>query len=146
MPSYDFKCVDCGWRGVLSFRTYAEYDTAAKQCPRCQSLNMMRTIKRVAVLKGRPAKTEHGADLTDDTAFQALMNAENDPAALGRVMRQLGEESGEPLAGEFTEVVERLERGEDPKKIEKSLAEQSPSFATDHGLGGDAPLPYSDLE
>jgi hypothetical protein len=48
---------------------------------------------------------------------------ENDPKSLGRWMRKMSAETGEDLGPEFGEVVGRLESGESPDAIEKSMPE-----------------------
>ena len=45
---------------------------------------------------------------------------------MARWMRKMGQEIGEDLGGEFNEVIDRLEAGEDPDSIEQSIP----------GLGG----------
>lgn len=63
---------------------------------------------------------------------------ENDPRSLGRWMRkmsaQMGAEAGEDLGPEFDEVVGRLEAGESPEEIEKTMPE-----LMGEGDGGDLP-------
>lgn len=56
--------------------------------------------------------------LMDDPAIEAL---ENDPRAMGQFMRRMNREMGEDLGDEFHEVVNRLERGESPESIERSM-------------------------
>jgi hypothetical protein len=58
---------------------------------------------------------------------------ENDPKSLGRWMRKMSEETGEDLGPEFDEVVGRLESGEDPESIERSI----PDLMGDGGEGFD---------
>jgi hypothetical protein len=53
----------------------------------------------------------------------------DDPRAMARMMRQMGEETGEDLGPEFDEVMGRLEKGQSPEDIERELP--------DMGLGGD---------
>lgn len=48
---------------------------------------------------------------------------ENDPKSMARMMKKLGGEMGEDLGPEFSEMVDRLEAGEDPEEIEKSMGE-----------------------
>jgi putative FmdB family regulatory protein len=116
VPSYDYRCEDCKRRVVLTFRTYAEYDTAVKTCPRCGGAHLTRLISRVAVAKSEESRL---SSLEDDAALDDLADA--DPATLGRYMRRMGSEMGEDLGDEFNEVVNRLERGEDPESIEASM-------------------------
>jgi Flp pilus assembly protein TadB len=40
---------------------------------------------------------------------------------MARMMRKMGSELGEDMPGEFDEVVDRLEAGEDPDDIEESM-------------------------
>ena len=46
---------------------------------------------------------------------------ESDPKSMARMMKKMGNEMGEDLGPEFSEVVDRLEAGEDPESIESSL-------------------------
>ena len=54
----------------------------------------------------------------DVSGFEGL---EDDPKALGRVMRKMGKEMGEELPPEFDDVVGRLEAGQSPEEIESAL-------------------------
>ncbi|MEZ4769164.1 MAG: hypothetical protein R2844_12160 [Caldilineales bacterium] len=58
-------------------------------------------------------------DMADPSAFGDL--DENDPRSIGRWMRRMSEETGEPVDGEFSEVIDRLEAGESPESIEQSM-------------------------
>ena len=46
---------------------------------------------------------------------------EEDPKALGRMMRKMGKEMGEELPAEFDDVVDRLEAGQSPEEIESAM-------------------------
>jgi len=52
-----------------------------------------------------------------------LEGLENDPQALGRMMRKMGREIGEDKPPEFDDVVERLESGQSPEEIESAMPE-----------------------
>ena len=127
MPYYDFRCQDCRQR-IRLFYTFAEYDTAAPTCGRCQSKNLNRIISRVALAKSEDARMDSFAD---DSALAGL--DEEDPRALGQFMRKMSREMGEDLGDEFGEVVDRLESGESPEEIEKALPDLA---ADDGGMGG----------
>jgi hypothetical protein len=43
---------------------------------------------------------------------------ENDPRAMGRMMRRMSELTGEKIDGEMEEVVRKLEEGTDPETLE----------------------------
>ncbi len=115
MPYYDYQCQDCR-RRVRLFMTYAEYGRSQPACPHCQSLSLKRRIGRIALAKSEDARMDA---MMDDSALANL--DENDPKALGRFMRQMSHEMGEDLGDEFSEVVGRLESGESPESIEKSM-------------------------
>ena len=47
---------------------------------------------------------------------------ENDPRAMGRMMRRMAELTGEKIDGEMEEVVRKLEEGADPERWRSSWA------------------------
>lgn len=57
--------------------------------------------------------------MADD--FSGFEGLENDPKAMGQMMRKMGKEMGEELPPEFDEVVDRLESGQSPEDIEKAI-------------------------
>jgi hypothetical protein len=108
--------------------TYAEYGTRPLTCPNCGSKNVRRRMPRVRVAKSDESRMDSLAgDFSDPSALAGL---ENDPQALGRMMRKMGKELGEETPPEFSEVVDRLEKGQSPEEIEKEL----PDLGA--GLGG----------
>ena len=119
MPYYEYRCLDCN-RKVRLFFTYAQYDSATPVCPSCDSQNLRRLITRVAVSRSEDARL---TSLEDDSFLSGL--DEEDPRALGRAMRRMNQEMDEDLGPEFNEVVERLESGQSPEAIEKSMPELS---------------------
>ena len=46
---------------------------------------------------------------------------ENDPRAMGRMMRRMAEMTGEKIDGEMEEVVRKLEEGADPEALEEQM-------------------------
>jgi len=126
MPIYEYTCLACG-KAVRLFMTFAEYDQAQPACPHCDSMQLRRRINRVAVAKSEDSRMDA---LMDDSALAGL--DEEDPRALGRFMRRMGNEMGEDMGDEFSEVVDRLEKGESPDSIEESMP--------DLGSGMDAGL------
>ena len=57
--------------------------------------------------------------MADD--FSGFEGLEDDPKAMGQVMRKMGKQMGEELPPEFGEVVDRLESGQSPEDIEKAI-------------------------
>ena len=73
----------------------------------------------VRLVKSDAARADSLAE--DFTEPSDLAGLENDPQAMGRVMRKMGNQMGEELPPEFNEVVDRLEKGQSPESIEKDL-------------------------
>jgi len=117
MPYYDFRCNTCHKRFEV-FLTYAEFDQEKVSCPYCNSDNLTRLIRRVRISRGNSISLEN----LDDN--QMLEDLEQDPRKLGQMMRELSHETGEELGPEFDDVVERLERGENPEEIANSLPDE----------------------
>ncbi len=129
MPLYDYVCPDCGQRFEI-FLTYKEYGKKPVACPHCKSRNVRRRVPRVRVAKSEDSRMDSLAgDFSDPSALAGL---ENDPQAMGRMMRKMGREMGEEMPPEFDEVVDRLEKGENPDDIEKSM----PDLGAGPGPGG----------
>lgn len=114
MPTYDYICTDCHKRFDV-FLSYKDYGVKPVACSHCGSANVLRRVPRVRVLKSDEARMEA---LADPSKLGAL---DDDPVALGRMMRQMGSEMGEDLPPEFDDVVDRLEAGQSPEQIESAL-------------------------
>ncbi len=129
MPLYDFRCPDCGRKVTLFYKTFAAYEQAeAHTCPRCGGQRLKRRIGRVAIAKSEDARL----DALSDDAMLANLD-EDDPRAVGQLMRRMSREMGEDLGEEFDEVVDRLEKGQPPEEIEAAM----PGLADD-AAGSDA--------
>jgi putative FmdB family regulatory protein len=115
MPTYDFLCNNCNQRFEV-FLTYAEYGKKTVTCTHCKSKNVRRRMTRVRIAKSEESRMESMAD--DFSGFEGM---EEDPKAMGRMMRKMGKEMGEDLPPEFDEVVDRLEAGQSPEDVEKAL-------------------------
>lgn len=126
MPTYQYKCLN-GRKRFEVYMTYSEYGTRTVQCAHCQSENVQRRIGRIRFARSEESRLE---ELADPSKLEGL---EDDPKALGKMMRQMSHEMGEELGPEFDEVVDRLESGQSPEDIEESL----PDLGNDSGgFGG----------
>ena len=85
--------------------------------------------------KVRIAKSEENRmeSMVDESALEGL---ENDPKALGQMMKKMGKEMGEDLPPELDDVVDRLEAGQSPEEIESAM----PDLGADAPGGGDDDL------
>ncbi len=71
--------------------------------------------------KVRIAKSEDSRMTSVSDSVSNLDGLDEDPKALGQMMRKMGKEMGEELPPEFNEVVGRLEAGQSPEEIETAL-------------------------
>ena len=126
MPYYDYRCLNCKRRFSLYF-TFDEYGKQAVKCPHCSSDQVQRRIGRVRFARSEDSRLE---DLADPSSLDGL---EDDPRALGKMMRRMGREMGEDLDPEFDEVIGRLEAGQSPEDIEKDLPDLG-------GMDSDRPI------
>jgi len=117
MPTYEYLCEECHKRFAV-FLSYSEYDQAEVHCPECGSKKVRRRIGRIRIAKSGESSLEN---LMDDPS--SLEGIEEDPKAMGRLMRQMQSELGEDVGPEFDEVVSRLEKGQDPEQIEREMPE-----------------------
>jgi putative FmdB family regulatory protein len=116
MPFYQYVCMNCRKRFDL-FMSYSEYGTRAVHCPHCASDRVRRRIGRIRVARSEESRLEN---LADPGSLEGL---DEDPQALGRMMRKMSREMGEEMGPEFDEVIDRLEAGQSPEDIEKAVPE-----------------------
>ena len=130
MPTYEYRCTDCNQIFEV-FQTYQEYGDQSVSCPKCASSLIRRIIKPIRIARSEENRLESMADP------EQLAGLEDDPQALGKMMRRMSRELGEDMGPEFDEVVDRLEKGQSPEDIEKDLP--------DLGSGGVGLDPSLDL-
>jgi putative FmdB family regulatory protein len=126
MPYYQYRCLNCRKRFEL-YLSYSEYGEKAVHCPHCASEQVQRRIGRIRIAKSEDSRLD---SLTDPSGLEGI---ENDPRALGKMMRKMSNEMGEDVGPEFDEVVDRLEAGQSPEDIEKAI----PDLEGGMGGGGD---------
>ncbi len=135
MPIYEYRCPNCKKKVSIFFRSLSGVDHASARCPHCGSGGLMRLMSRVRVIRGSSKSTDSdGGDFADDM-LDGL--DENDPRSMGRLMRTMAAESGEEMPPEFDEVVGRLEKGDSPEDIEKSMPELGEMGSGEGGSAAD---------
>jgi hypothetical protein len=132
MPIYEFFCPDNNRIYQFYARTLAQGRTVPK-CPDNPKFRMRKVVSTFAVggaPAGEGAPEAPGAGAPGDSRMEAAMGAmerefssvdENDPRAMGRMMRRMAEITGERIGGDMEEVVRRLEEGADPESLEDQL-------------------------
>jgi len=114
MPIYQYRCLNCKKRFDI-FLSYKDYGLKSVLCPHCASDQVQRRIGRIRIAKSEENRLD---SLTDPSGLEGI---ENDPRAMGKMMRKMSNEMGEDVGPEFNEVVDRLEAGQSPEDIEKAI-------------------------
>ena len=112
MPIYEYICNPCNKRVNLFFRSYDEASRNTAICPDCDNKDLRRLISVSSISSGK-----------NSTSEQKI--SPNNPHLLAQKMRSSMRKSGKDYGNEFNEVVHRLEKGENPNSIEKSLRKRS---------------------
>ncbi|QYM77650.1 FmdB family transcriptional regulator [Horticoccus luteus] len=138
MPIYEYYCPDNHTIYQFFAKTLAQGQTVPK-CPENPKFRMRKIVSAFAINTGGK-RIEDGTNPDPSAAFgggeqgdprmDAAMGAmekefanvdENDPRAMGRMMRRMAELTGEKIDGEMEEVVRKLEEGADPDSLEEQL-------------------------
>jgi hypothetical protein len=158
MPIYEYYCPENNKIYSFYAKTLAQGQTTPP-CPDNPAYHLRKIISPFAVSgrKRQAAGPEGegsgpgpggapGGDPGEDARMEAAMSAmegefanvdENDPRAMGRMMRRMAELTGEKLDGQMDEVVRKLEEGADPDKLESEMGD-----AFGGPEGGDPDDPY----
>lgn len=131
MPIYEYYCPDNNTIYQFFAKTLAQ-GRKVPPCPDNPKFRMEKIVSAFAVTKGakEPAAAPDGAGSGEDARLDAAMQAmesefsgvdENDPKAMGRMMRRMAELSGEKMDAEMEEMVRKLEEGADPEALEDQL-------------------------
>lgn len=115
MPSYEFRCKECGTAFTLTYKTMKAYEEdAGKHCPQCAGTALARVITRVAVKAA-------SRDYTRMSSSEMLnVFSSGDSRAVGEMFQQVaGTHPG--MATEYHDATQRLLKGESMDSVEKSL-------------------------
>jgi hypothetical protein len=150
MPIYEYYCPDNHTIYQFFAKTLAQGRTIPV-CPDNPKFRMEKAVSAFAVTtKGKSPADSNGGDAAaatdpaEDARMEAAMGAmerefssvdENDPRAMGRMMRRMAEMTGEKIDGEMEQLVRKLEEGADPDSLEDQLSTDSPDQA-----GGSEPI------
>ena len=165
MPIYEYYCPDNNRIYQFFAKTLAQGESTPK-CPDNPDFTMVKMVSGFAIGGATkkstgepPAAGDGGAEPgpgaagdpgggpgeADDPRMEAAFSQleremesidENDPRAMGRMMRRMSELTGEKLDGEMEEMVRKLEEGEDPEKLEEQFGDMMGEGGPDDEMGG----------
>ncbi len=140
MPVYEFYCRRCNT--VYNFFSRSVNTDKIPRCPSCKTVRLRRQMSLFANLsggKGEKGEGDEGMSPIDEAKMEkalAMMAREagtmneDDPHRAAMLMRKLADATGIAMGPGMEEALSRLERGEDPDKIEEEmgaiLAEEEP--------------------
>jgi len=132
MPIYEFYCKKCNT--VYKFYSRTIDTTTVPRCPTCKRVKLERIFSSFATFSKRDKESgpEAGVPDIDETKLERAMAMiekeagsmdENDPAQAADLMRKLTDAAGISMGEGMEEALARMERGEDPDKIEEDLGD-----------------------
>ncbi|MCP4350946.1 MAG: zinc ribbon domain-containing protein [Desulfobacterales bacterium] len=130
MPIYEFYCEDCNT--IFNFFSKTVNTAKTPQCPKCKT----KTLTRQVSLFAFTGKAKEDSDIDDipfderkmEQAMQMLtkeadkMN-EDDPRQAADLMRKLSDMTGLKLGQGIDEALRRMEKGDDPDRIEAEMGD-----------------------
>lgn len=148
MPIYEFACPKC--RRIYSFLSKRIQQDRLPACPKCGCQSMIKQMSGFAMLKGVAEPTATGAGDSDaepmpdidEAKMERVMSElerdmghldENNPRHVAHMMKKMKEvlPSG-TVPKELDVAIRRLEKGEDPEKVEADMGDVLSQF-----MGGD---------
>ena len=133
MPIYEFYCRKCDT--VYNFFSRSANTEKVPLCPHCQTVRLKRQVSLFAKISGKNAGggSEEGAQPPLDEAKMEKAMAmlareserinEDDPRQAAQLMRKLTDTAGINMGQGMEEALSRLEKGEDPDKIEAEMGD-----------------------
>lgn len=135
MPFYEFYCPNC--HVIFNYFARRVNTTSRPDCPRCERPELERKASVFAISRGgRDSEVDDGMDglpaNLDEAALEKAMGAmagdldkldENDPKAMGQMMRKLFDATGLKPNSEMQEALRRIESGEDPDQVEADMGD-----------------------
>ncbi|MBF0121581.1 MAG: zinc ribbon domain-containing protein [Desulfobacterales bacterium] len=130
MPIYEFYCPSCNT--IFNFFSKTVNTAKIPNCPKCLTSSLTKQMSMFA-FTGK-AKEDGGMDNLpiDESNMEKAMNLlagqadkidENDPRQAANLMRKLSDMTGIKLGQGMEEALSRMERGEDPDKIEAEMGD-----------------------
>lgn len=156
MPIYEFYCEKC--HTVFSFFSRGVNTTKIPDCPKCRRMLRRQMSLFAKVTRGKEEPAEDGMPPLDEAKMEKAMAMlageaekinEDDPRQAAQLMRKLTDATGLSLGAGMEEALHRLEKGEDPDRIEEEmgdLLEEGEPFVVEGraGKGSRKPRPSVD--
>jgi putative FmdB family regulatory protein len=129
MPIYEFYCKNCNT--IYKFFSRTVNTEKIPNCPNCRNAKLKRQISLFAISSGKKEE-ESGMPQIDESKMERAMGMlareadkidEDDPRQAAQLMRRLSDATGMRMGPGMEEALHRLEKGEDPEKIEQEIGD-----------------------
>lgn len=133
MPIYEFYCGNCNT--IYNFFSKSVNTEKVPSCPKCKDTALRRKVSLFAAITGKSKDEGDGEDGMPpmdeskmEKAFAMLASEagkinEDDPRQAARLMRKLSEATGLRMGSGMEEALSRMERGDDPDRIEQEMGD-----------------------
>ncbi|GAK58755.1 hypothetical cytosolic protein [Candidatus Vecturithrix granuli] len=133
MPIYEFYCEQCNT--IYNFFSRRINTEKIPDCPKCQDVKLQRKVSLFAAISNRgDSSGEMEADMPpiDEAKMEKAMGMlareaehinEDDPRQAAQLMRKLSDATGLKMGSAMEEALSRMERGEDPDKVEAEMGD-----------------------
>jgi len=130
MPIYEFYCRKCNT--VYNFFSRRMNTEKIPTCPRCKTVRLKRQMSVFSRISPKGEDREEDYPPLDEARMEKAMEmlageaegiSEDNPRDAVRLMRKLSEAAGMTLSPAMEEALARMERGEDPEKIEEEMGD-----------------------
>ena len=130
MPVYEFFCEPCNT--VFNFFSRSVNTTKIPACPRCRGRLKRQMSLFAKVSRGSEEPADDGMPPLDEAKMEKAMAmlageaekiSEDDPRQAAQLMRKLTDATGLSLGAGMEEALHRLEKGEDPDRIEAEMGD-----------------------
>ncbi len=150
MPIYEFACPKC--RKIFSFLSKRMNPDRSPVCPKCGNKKLKKEVSQFAAIKGGKKSADcEGApgddmpELDDPRVARAMGELEkdmahmdeNNPKHMAHMMKKMKDMMPAGMIPKELDVaIKRLEKGEDPEKIEEDMGDILGDLMGEDGEGG----------
>ena len=132
MPIYEFYCQQC--HTIYNFLSRTVNTEKIPDCPTCKDVKLQRKVSLFSAISSRGDQGEGDDELPpiDEARMEKAMGMlaqeaehmdEDDPRQAAQLMRKLSDATGLRMGSAMEEALARMERGEDPEKIEAEMGD-----------------------
>lgn len=131
MPIYEFYCHKCNT--VYNFFSKTVNTEKIPACPKCKSITLKRQMSIFArVSSGKDKPLDDNIPPFNESKMEKAMSMlacemdninEDDPRQTAMLMRKLSNATGLNMGPGMEEALNRMERGDDPEKIEEEMGD-----------------------